>query len=56
MHGAANQLTMNKPDFEKLNKKYPNQNWKEIYQRMIEGKDIPPSLRIAINLFTPKEN
>ena len=46
---------MNEPDFDKLNKKFPNRNWREIYRRMVEGKDIASSLRMAIERYTPKE-
>ena len=46
---------MNEPDFNKLNKKFPYRNWREIYRRMVEGEDIASSLRMAIERYTYKD-
>ena len=42
-----------KPDFIKLNKKFPNRNWREIYRRMQKGEPVASSLKMAIQRYTP---
>ena len=42
-----------KPNFTKLNQRFPNRNWGEIYRRMQEGQPIASSLKMAIERYTP---
>ena len=43
------------PDFDNLNKKFPNRNWREIYRRMMNGEEIASSLRMAIEREKTKD-
>ena len=42
-----------KPDFIKLQEKFPNRNWGEIYRRIQEGEPVASSLKMAIQRYTP---
>ena len=42
-----------KPDFNQLNKKFPNRNWGEIYRRIQNGEPVASSLKMAIQRYTP---
>ena len=43
------------PNFDALNERLPNRNWKEIYRRICDGEPVASSLKEAIERFTPKE-
>ena len=45
-------LTM-EPDFKKLNERFPNRNWGEIYRRIQNGEPVATSLKMAIDRYTP---